>query len=264
MTSNSTANAADFRALHHQTRPLALPNAWDVGSAIIAEHCGASAIATTSAGIAWSRGRSDGEGLDRDGLIDAIRAIAAAVSVPVTADIEGGHARDGAGVYDTVAAVIDAGAVGINIEDGDRDPVETAARIAQARKAADAAGIGLFVNARTDVFLRGLVPEDGLLAETVARAERYADAGADGVFVPGLADMGLITEPAPAVPLPLNIMVADGSPTIAEPWRRGGRARQPGLLGGSGRVRGCPSGRHRAWSSRAPTPQSGTAPTTPG
>ncbi|NUP52199.1 MAG: isocitrate lyase/phosphoenolpyruvate mutase family protein, partial [Catenulispora sp.] len=186
-------------------------------SARVVAATGAPAVATTSAGVAWGLGAAaDGDRLDRDAAIALIRRVAGAVEVPVSADIESGFAADPDGVAATVAAVLEAGAVGINIEDGVRDPAEHAERIAAARRAADAAGIPLYINARTDVFLFGLGAPETRLAETLARAERYVRAGASGVFVPGVADPETIAVLAKDIPAPVNILVGPGSPTVGE------------------------------------------------
>ncbi|SEJ12473.1 isocitrate lyase/PEP mutase family protein [Demequina mangrovi] len=212
-----TVNTADlFRALHRADAPLALPNAWDAASAALMEEAGAPAIATTSAGIAWSLGLPDGDTLSREEAVAALGRIVAAVAVPVTADIEGGYGETPAEVADTATAVIDTGAVGINIEDGQRSPEDLAARIGAARRAADRAGVALFINARTDVYLRGLAPEADCTAETIARARVYLDAGADGVFVPGPTEPEAIRALAAGIDAPLNVMAGPGAPSVAE------------------------------------------------
>ncbi|MFC8143278.1 isocitrate lyase/phosphoenolpyruvate mutase family protein [Streptomyces paradoxus] len=158
---NRSDRASASRDLHLPGTPLVLPNAWDAVSARLPEDAGAAAVATTSAGLVWALGAPDGERVDREA---AVARIAGAVTVPVTADIESGYAEDAEGVAATVRAVIAAGAVGVNIEDALygagtggplRDVAEQAERIAAARAAADAAGVALFVNARTDTFLSG-------------------------------------------------------------------------------------------------------------
>ncbi|MET8034367.1 isocitrate lyase/phosphoenolpyruvate mutase family protein [Streptomyces sp. NPDC005345] len=219
-TEQLRATALAFRALHVPGRPLVLPNAWDTASARIVEEAGAGAVATTSAGLAWDLGAADGDVLDRDRALTAVARIAAAVAVPVSADIESGYAPDAAGVGGTVRAVLAAGAVGVNIEDalhgegaGPLRPVaEQADRIAAARAAADAAGVPLFVNARIDTFLRGA----GGVAETLERAGAFLAAGADGVFVPGAVDPVTVRALAEGIDGPLNIMVGPGAPTVAE------------------------------------------------
>lgn len=197
--------ARRFRALHGQP-PLVLPNAWDAGSARAIEAAGAAAIATTSAGVSWAAGVTDAGGLDRTAAIAAVRAIAAAVSVPVTADVESGYGD----VAATVTEVIEAGAVGINLEDSSGgsliDPALHAERIAAAR----AIDPELVINARTDTYLFG----DG--SGTIERAKLYAEAGADVLFVPGVVDAATIRELVAASPLSLNVMVGPGAPTVAE------------------------------------------------
>lgn len=216
MTTSSN-RAQLFRSLHGGGGILALPNAWDVASARLAEDAGAAAIATTSAGVAWSLGAPDGNRLGRDRAVDLVARIVAAVDVPVSADIEGGYADDADGVAGTIRAVLAAGAVGVNLEDAShRDPgpllpvAEQAERISAARAAA---GDGLFLNARIDTFLAG-VPD--ALPETLQRAAAYLAAGADGIFVPGATDPGVIAALVEGVDAPLNVMAGPGAPPVAE------------------------------------------------
>ncbi len=208
--------AAGFHRLHKGPDLLVLANAWDAGSARLIESLGARAVATTSAGVAWSLGHPDGDALPVSLLVSAVAAIARAIRVPLTIDIEGGYARDPAIVGETVSCVIDAGAIGINIEDGSASPDLLCAKIAQAKQAGIRLGIDLFVNARTDVYLRGLVPATACVAETLARAKLYRDAGADGLFVPGLVDPADIRQIAVATDLPLNVMAVPGLPPASE------------------------------------------------
>jgi 2-methylisocitrate lyase-like PEP mutase family enzyme len=207
--------ATAFHALHHGS-VLTLPNAWDVASARIVEEAGAAAVATTSAGVAWSLGAPDGDRLGRDLAVELIARIAAAVSVPVTADIESGFADTPAGVGETIRRVIDAGAVGVNLEDGNLSPDEHARRVAAARQAADAAGVALYVNARTDVFLRGLGEPAGRLKNAVERAAAYLAAGADGIFVPGVVDPETVKTLVAEIDAPLNVMAGAGAPAVPE------------------------------------------------
>ncbi|MFG2361226.1 isocitrate lyase/phosphoenolpyruvate mutase family protein [Streptomyces mirabilis] len=223
--------ALAFRALHIPGRPLVLPNAWDTASARLVEEAGAAAVATTSAGLAWDLGTADGDRLDRDRALGAVARVAAAVRVPVSADIESGYAMDAAGVGDTIRAVLAAGAVGVNIEDalyegegddgegvgdGGRGPLrpvaEQAERIAAARAAADAAGVPLFINARIDTVLRGA----GGVEETLERAAAFLAAGADGIFVPGAVEPGTVKSLVAGVEGPLNVLVGPGAPSVAE------------------------------------------------
>ncbi|WP_372349090.1 isocitrate lyase/phosphoenolpyruvate mutase family protein [Streptomyces sp. KL116D] len=213
MTTTQQDSVHAFRALHTSDRPLALANAWDVASALVVESAGAPAIATTSAGVAWSLGRPDGDALTRDEAVAAIARIAAAVTVPVTADIETGYGDGPDDVAETVRQVVAAGAAGVNIEDGTRPPADLAARLAAAR---DAVGDDLFLNARIDTYLFGLGEDGTRLKETLERAHRYVEAGADGIFVPGVTDLDTVAALAAGIPVPLNVMVGPGAPSVAE------------------------------------------------
>lgn len=215
--------AKSFRALHSADDVLCLANAWDVATARLVEAVGATAIATTSAGVAWSLGVADGDYLDRAAAVDRIREIAVVTDLPVTADVESGFATDAEGVGETIRRVIAAGAVGINIEDATydgrgplRDPSEQATRIAAARGAADALDVPLYINARTDTYLAAVGPECGRLGETLDRAAAFLAAGADGVFVPGVKDPAVIRALVEGVDAPLNILVGPGSPSVSE------------------------------------------------
>jgi 2-methylisocitrate lyase-like PEP mutase family enzyme len=207
------AKASLFHALHG--RVLVLPNAWDALSARLAEDAGATAVATTSAGVAWSLGVPDGGRLDRAGAVALVRRVAAAVDVPVTVDIEGGYADDPAGVAETVEGVLAAGAVGVNIEDAGREAEEQAEWIAVARRTADARGVPLFVNARVDTYLRAAGGPDERLRETLTRAEAYVAAGADGIFVPGVTDPRTVAVLVKEVTVPLNVLAGPGAPDVA-------------------------------------------------
>ena len=208
--------AATFRRLHQNTTPLRLANAWDAGSARLIESVGAPAIATTSAGVAWALGYPDGDALPIKDLAAVVAAITRIIHIPLSVDAEGGYAADPAGVGENIAALIDAGAVGINIEDGAGSPDLLAAKIERIRRVAAGKGIDLFVNARVDVYLRGLVPEADRVAEVIARAGRYRDAGADGIFVPALVDPAAIRRVVEATPLPVNLLAWKGLPPAAE------------------------------------------------
>jgi 2-methylisocitrate lyase-like PEP mutase family enzyme len=211
MTMDQKAKAAAFRDLHHGGEILVLPNAWDAASAAIMADAGAKAVATSSAAVAWALGYADGDKLPREQLLAMVSAVArAAGETPLTADIEGGYTDDLDQLAGTIRGVIEAGAVGVNLEDGRRAPDLHARKIEAARKAADAAGVALFINARTDVYLKGLAEGEAAYAETVERARRYKDAGADGMFVPGPKDEELIGRLAEAIALPLNIMLLPG------------------------------------------------------
>jgi len=204
-TTSSTARAAALLALHAGPG-FVLPNAWDAGSARILEQVGFPAIATTSAGIAWSYGVPDGEALDRDTMLEHIGRIVAAVRVPVTADLEAGYGDSPDDVGRTVTRAVELGVVGCNLEDAGRGGLisvdEAFDRLAAARAAAPS---GTFVlNARTDTYFAGTSGD--AFAETVERAVRYVDAGADCVFVPGVVEEETIRRLAAAIPGPLNIV----------------------------------------------------------
>ncbi len=197
--------AAALLALHAGPG-FVLPNAWDAGSARILEQVGFPAIGTTSAGIAWSCGIPDGELLDRDTMLEHVSRIVAAVGVPVTADLEAGYGDTADDVAHTVALAVGLGAAGGNLEDSGKDGLfgidEAAERIAAARAAAPR---GSFVlNARTDTYFAGTSGD--AFAETVERAARYLEAGADCIFVPGVVEEDTIRRLAAAIPGPLNIV----------------------------------------------------------
>jgi 2-methylisocitrate lyase-like PEP mutase family enzyme len=216
------AKAESLRSLH-SSGILVLPNAWDAGSAAVIAAAGAKAIATTSGGVAWSLGRTDGHGLTREEMAGQVRRIAGAVEVPVTADVEGGYGPAPEDVAKTVEAVVEAGAVGVNIEDSRApggslfDEQEQAERLRAGRGAAERAGLpGLVINVRTDVFLFGIGEPEGRLDHVITRAAVYAEAGADCLFVPGLIDLDALALLVKATSLPVNVMAWHGAPTVAE------------------------------------------------
>lgn len=225
-TSTQREMALVFHALHTDG-VLVLPNSWDVASARLIEDAGARAIATTSAGVSWSLGHPDGERLSRERAVDLIARTVAAVDVPVTADIETGYGTNLDELAVTVRAVLDAGAVGVNVEDSTgaalRAMEEQAERIAVVRSTAEATGVPLFINARTDTYLIGVGEPAHRMTETLRRAQTYAAAGADGVFVPGVLDPGIVRELARDVPAPLNVMAGPGAPSVAELAETGAR-----------------------------------------
>ncbi len=213
---NQQDKAAAFNGLHATDDILILPNAWDAASAAVMADAGAKAVATSSAAVAWSHGYPDGDLLPLPLLLQTIEAVARVVSVPVTADIEGGYTDDLIRLAETIRAVIGVGAVGINLEDGRRDPDLHARKVEAAREAAESAGIALFINARIDVFLKGLAEGDAAFAETTQRAERYRSAGASGIFVPGPSDADLIGRLADEIKSPLNIMLVPDLPNAQQ------------------------------------------------
>lgn len=216
-----------FRDLH-RSGLLILPNAWDAGCAAVMRSLGAKAIATTSAGCAWSLGWPDGDALPVDRAVamcaDVVRA---AQGLPVSVDFEGGYSDDPKEVADNARRIVVAGAHGINIEDGGGDPALLAAKIAAIRAAV---GPSLFINARTDVWLAGLGEAGDRPAEALRRGAIYAEAGADGLFTPGLTDADGIAEVVAGTDLPVNLLAFPGLPGAAELERLGVRR----LSAGSG------------------------------
>jgi 2-methylisocitrate lyase-like PEP mutase family enzyme len=211
-TGASIDKAATLLGLHAGSG-FVLPNAWDAGSARILEQVGFPAIATTSAGIAWALGVPDGGAVDRETMLDRVGRIVAAVSVPVTADLEAGYGDSADDVGETVARAAALGAVGANIEDARGDGLyemeEAVDRIVAARAAAPS---GAFVlNARTDTYFAGSAGD--VFDETVERAVRYVEAGADCVFVPGVVEEDTIRRLADAIPGPLNVVAGLASTT---------------------------------------------------
>ena len=215
MTSDHSARALLFRRLHEEDL-LLLANAWDAGSARLMESLGARAVATTSAAVAWSHGYADGNFLPVPRLAAAVADMVRAIRVPLSVDMEGGYSDEAAVVGENIARVLGEGAVGINLEDGIGAPDLLCAKIGQARRAGDRLGVQLFVNARTDVYVRNLVPVERRLEETLARAERYRAAGADGIFVLGLTEPAAIRTIAASVQLPLNVLARADLPAATE------------------------------------------------
>jgi len=215
MTDQKT-KAEQFRALHVAGKPLVLFNIWDAGSARAVASTKPAALATSSWAVAAAHGLADGEKLALDLVIANLQRIVAAADLPVSIDIESGY-DDPA---QTIERTIEAGAVGCNIEDSFphdgtlREVSEQAARIRRARQAADATGIPYFINARTDVFFQKDASDSdvSLLQSVIERAHAYAEAGADGLFVPGLVTIERIAQLAAASPLPVNVMLGANSP----------------------------------------------------
>lgn len=209
-----------FAGLHRPGTPLILFNVWDAGSARAVAEAGAAAIATGSWSAAEANGFEDGERLPLDLAIANAARIAAAVELPVTIDFEGGYAVDPGAVGANFAMLLATGAVGCNVEDraigsdGLHPLPVQARRIEAMRRAAERSGIPAFINARTDIFLQ-VKPEhhDRAAADAaLERARAYADAGASGFFVPGLADEALLARICAAAPLPVNAMMFAGMP----------------------------------------------------
>ncbi len=200
-----------LHALHRGPGVLVLANAWDALSARIVQDAGGRAVATSSAAVAWAHGRADGHELPFATLLTAAREIARVLTVPLSVDFEGGYSAEPSAVAENAAQLADAGAVGINLEDGTGSPDLLVEKISAVRSRTR-----LFINARVDVYLHKLTPPEKALDETLARMRRYADAGADGLFVPGPTDRAVIAELASATKLPLNVLARPGTPPLEE------------------------------------------------
>ncbi|HXO99380.1 MAG TPA: isocitrate lyase/phosphoenolpyruvate mutase family protein [Luteibacter sp.] len=221
-------NVQRFRELHAGPSLLVLANAWDGASAAVIEYAGGAAVATTSAGVAWSCGWPDGDQLPAAEMLAAARRIARAVSVPLTVDIEEGCSDDPAEVAAFVSSLVDAGVAGINIEDGSKEPDVLVAKLRAIRAALGQRD--LYVNARTDVYLRGMASGDAAVNEVLRRAALYREAGADGMFVPGVAVTAEIRVIVKAIaPMPLNVMLVPGLPSQAELFAAGVRRLSAGI-----------------------------------
>jgi 2-methylisocitrate lyase-like PEP mutase family enzyme len=222
------AKAAAFRNLHSGREILLLPNVWDVASARIVEEAGFRAVATSSAGVSFSLGYPDGQVIPRDEMLAAITRIAKAVKVPVTADVESGYGKAAKDAALTARAVIDAGAVGMNLEDvADAStsalvelPLQLE-KIHAIREIADRVRVPLVLNARTDTYLLQIGDPAKRYDETVRRLSAYRDAGADCVFVPGLSDAASIGRLVADLKCPLNILAGTGSPSVPELFKLG-------------------------------------------
>lgn len=209
--------------LHRGPKILVLPNAWDVASARIFEEAGFPAIGTTSAGAAFSLGYPDGQKIPREEMLAVVRRIAAAVDVPVTADVEAGFGSTPEEVADTAREAIAAGAVGMNLEDGAEDKPEFLVNVNRQKEiiravleAAAGARVPFVLNARTDIFLYGIGPAESRLPRAIERLNAYREAGAQSLFAPGVKDAETIGQLARGVAGPLNILATAGTPPVAE------------------------------------------------
>ena len=223
-SSTTRAKAVAFNKLHIPGDPVVLPNAWDPASANVIASAGATAIATSSAALSWAHGRPDGNLLTRYEVIHAAARIVQAVELPVSADIESGYGADEDDLAVTLRGILDAGIVGINLEDsGTGDPaaplwpVDAAARRVQvARAVASERGVPMYLNARIDTFIAEAGPPEGRLEETLHRAAEYLAAGASGIFVPAVSDRRIIEQLVAGIEGPVNILVGPGSPPVAD------------------------------------------------
>ena len=222
--------ARRFKALHIPGNPLVLYNIWDAGSAKTVASAGAQALATGSWSVAAAQGYGDGQAIPLDFALQIITRITESTDLPVSVDFEGGYATAPTDLAANIARVIAAGAIGINFEDqivggqGLHAIADQVARIQAIRAAADAAGVPLFINARTDLFLKTQTTQAALVVDALTRQTAYAEAGADGFFIPGLGDESLITEICQASSLPVNVMML-GALTSLPTAARAGAAR---------------------------------------
>jgi len=227
MSDTQRERAARFRALHHGPEILLLCNVWDAASARVVEEAGFPALATTSAGVSWSLGFADGEYAPFEEVLAAVRRIVRTAGVPVSADIEAGFGDTPKETAMSCLAVLEAGAVGVNLEDGTagRDRLIPIAlqceKIRAAKEAAAGAGGDLVVNARTDGFLHAIGDPQDRVEEAVRRSNAYREAGADCLFVPGVADEATIGRLVEAIGGPVNILAGPGSPPVATLARLG-------------------------------------------
>jgi 2-methylisocitrate lyase-like PEP mutase family enzyme len=217
---NHSEKAARFAELHVKGAPLLLYNVWDAGSAKAIVEAGAKAIATSSWSVAEAQGYRDGEAIPIALAEQIIARIAATSDVPLTVDFEGGYSEDDGELTENISRLLDLGVIGVNFEDrivkgtGLYDIDRQARRIATLRKTAVQKGVGLFINARTDLFL-GQGGDPALsVGEALERAKAYAAAGASGFFIPGLREDALIGRICEGVALPVNVMVMNGVPPI--------------------------------------------------
>jgi 2-methylisocitrate lyase-like PEP mutase family enzyme len=220
-SNNQAAKANLFRDLHRGPKILVLPNAWDVASARILENACFAAIATTSAGVAFTLGYPDGQKISRQEMLSVVARIAAKVKIPVTADVEAGYGNRPEDAALTARAVIEAGAVGLNLEDrtDDRRLVDLSLqleKIAAVRETSRMMGFPLVLNARTDVYLLELGKAESRFAETLNRLIAFREAGADCLFAPGIRDLEVIFRLVRELQHPVNILAGPGSPSIPE------------------------------------------------
>ncbi|MFC5585131.1 isocitrate lyase/phosphoenolpyruvate mutase family protein [Nitratireductor kimnyeongensis] len=221
--------ARTFHALHVKGDPLILYNIWDAGSAAAVAEAGARSVATGSWSVAAAHGYGDGEKIPVELLAKVTRRISETVELPLSVDFEGAYATDPTDAAENVSHILDAGAVGINFEDqivggdGLHSLADQAKRIGAIRAMAETRGVPLFINARTDLFLKesDRNRHAALLAEAKERAKAFADAGASGFFAPALVDQALIEELCEASPLPVNIMAMKTAPDATTLGRLG-------------------------------------------
>src|SRR5882672_5193091 len=214
---SKTLKTRTFRVLHENSKKLLiLPNVWDVAGARLVESLGAKAVATTSAGVAWSLGYPDGNYMPARLQARLAEEIVKAVKVPVSVDFEAGYSNKPSVVVENLKPLAAAGIAGINIEDGTDAPALLAKKIEAIKKLTSSLGVDIFVNVRTDVYLQDLVADEKKVQETLDRAAVYQSAGADGLFVPGLTDVSEIAQITKGTDLPVNLMSSSVLPKVDE------------------------------------------------
>lgn len=216
------AKAEELRRLHHGPKILVLPNAWDVTSARLLEDLGFPAVATSSAAVANSLGYPDGQRISRHEMLEVVERIASAVSVPVTADMEAGYAANAKEMEETARELLEAGAVGLNLEDSLKDESilvdlnEYLEKLLAVRAMAKTSHVPIVINARTDAYWWKGAQPDTKFAEAVRRANAFREAGAACIFVPGMYEPGEITRLLRESPGPINILATPNTPSIPE------------------------------------------------
>ena len=223
--SGSADRVEEFRRLHAEGC-FVMPNPWDIGSARVLEQLGFQALATTSAGLAWTLGRPDA-GVSLEQTLEHLRAIATAVTVPVNADFRDGYATDPDGVYANVSAAVGTGIAGLSIEDSTGDPAEplfgidlAVERIRAARQAIDDSGTGIVLTGRSEGFVCGRPDID----ETTLRLRAYGDAGADCLYAPRISQNEHVSAVvAAAAPRPANLLINAPFITVVEAAQLGVR-----------------------------------------
>lgn len=212
-------NCNDFRNLHLNSQPLILINIWDAASAAIVQKSGATALATSSASLAWTNGYPDGSNMPIDLLLSSVRSILRVSKVPLTVDIEDGYSDSPGDVAKLVSELVKLGISGINIEDGRNSPDLLVEKISSIRRLVDVEA--LFINARTDVYLQQLVAPTKMLDETIVRLKRYIAAGADGAFVPAVTLVTDVSTLSSSIQAPLNIMIPNDTEKLEEITKAG-------------------------------------------
>ena len=223
------AHATELARLHHGEQPLIVLNAWDPGSAAIAERVGGHCVGTTSGGVAAAHGYQDGERIPRDVMLAAVERIAAATTLPLTADLEGGYGATPEAVGETIRLALEIGVAGFNLEDSHpaerraaggaplRTMAEQCERLRAAREACESLGVrDAVINARVDVFLREIGEPEQRLDLALERAEAYVAAGASCLFPIGLKDRETIGAFTAGAKAPVNILYLPGVPPLAD------------------------------------------------